>query len=523
MSIVGLTLSSCSLDDNINPDKVLADNVTPNLRLSAASVSSYSVQAGSMNFLGNAWMNSWSGNFATYGNPFTTESNLDITTAYQQGIFQNLFRAVSRFQQVISDPKAANYPNYVAIAKIQKAYYMQYLVDLYGDIPYSEAFMEASNTTPKYDKDVVVYSGLVDELIQAKALVSSVPADAVEVSADPIFQGNMSNWTRFANTVLLKYAVRLSNTSNADGQALKNKIIANLSGASYITADVKINPGYNASASTTQNPLYGNFGYRTFDNKLNTQGYRLQTASMHMVESLLGKPGKVTQGVSDPRIEFLFTKCNIPSGAGGGVGYYGFVQGQTKTELEIALGMPPSSLTIGNFSFLGGIFAKATPDTGAAGSATDGFVMTLAEAYFLQAEAAALGYAGFTNAQGSFENGVKASFAFDGKSADAAAYITAITGKAKVGWTGVQADDLSAIQYQRWVALTNYNGIESFINYLRTGSPYTPLATTAIKPNKPYRLLYPSLEYSTNSANVPDVSQAAAFDKNAASTPFIYK
>ena len=67
-----------------------------------------------------------------------------------------------------------------------------------------------------------------------------------------------------------------------------------------------------------------------------------------------------------------------------------------------------------------------------------------------------------------------------------------------------------------------YNGAESYINYLRTGYPETPLATTATKPNKPWRLLYPADEYSANGANVPVVSQSQCFTKNEF-TPFIFK
>ena len=172
--------------------------------------------------------------------------------------------------------------------------------------------------------------------------------------------------------------------------------------------------------------------------------------------------------------------------------------------------------TIANFSFLAGPFLTA------AGASADGYIMMKSESELLQSEAALRGYAGFAGDQAHFVAGVTASFAFDGKAADAAAYLTSIAAKPMVGFTGTMDNKIAAIQYQRWVALMNFNGIESYINYLRTGYPATPLATTTVKANKPWRLLYPSAEYSSNSANVPTVSQAEAFTKNA-STPFIYK
>lgn len=87
LSIIALATVSCELDDNLNPNKVLAEQVTPALRLSGASTTAYAVQAGvvgsgergGMNLLGNAWTNTWSGNYAQFGNPFITESDLNFT------------------------------------------------------------------------------------------------------------------------------------------------------------------------------------------------------------------------------------------------------------------------------------------------------------------------------------------------------------------------------------------------------------------------------------------------------------
>lgn len=530
LSFVGLALMSCRLDDNLNPNKVLAEQVEPNLRLSGASTGAYAVQAGSMNGLGNAWMNTWSGNFAQFGNPFTTEANLELTTTYRQSIFTDMYKAVTRFQRIIDF--GATHPNYVAIAKIQKAYYMQYIVDLYGDVPYSEAFQESDNPIPKYDDDVQVYKGLTSELLQARTLISensANPAFKVDATSDPIFKGNMQKWNEFANTVLLKYAVRLSNTTEAEGIALRNQIIAALAGATYITTDVTINPGYSNASGDTQNPLYFNFGKFTSSGAANTNGYYLMTASDHAVRTLQGDASKITSGVSDPRISSLFTtgvQYN-DTAAGGAVGYYGYPQGMTNDDYKVHMGYSVNALKPANknFSFLGGIFLTA------AGASADGIIMMKSESEFLQSEAALRGYAGFSGDQAHFDAGIRESFIFDYKNAGqtpavatAAAnlYIASAAAKPKVGWMGSTIDKIAAIQYQRWVALINYNGIESYINYLRTGYPETPLATSTVKPNKPYRLLYPASEYSSNSGNVPVVSLADVFVKNAF-TPFIYK
>lgn len=530
LSVLSFAALSCRLDDNLTPNKVLAENLLPAQRLAGASTDSYAMQAGTMNGLGNAWMNTWAGNFAQFGNPFTLESSLEISTTYRATLFTDTYKAVTRFQRIIDFGDA--YPNYVAIAKIQKSYYMQYLVDMYGNIPYSEAFRELENVTPVYDKDVDVYKGLVKEIMDAKALISANSTNTnarVLASSDPIFKGNMTRWTEFANTVLLKMAIHMSNTTNADGIALRNQILSSLSGANFISADVAINPGYNNSAAASQNPLYYNFGLLTYSGAENTNGYRNMTASDHAIKVLTGDASKVTSGVADSRIAYLFTqgKKYNNTAAGGAIGYYGFPQGMSNNNYKVFMGYPTSALkpTNDNFSFLGGIFSSPT------GALKPGYLMLKAESEFLQAEAALRGYTGFSGDQAHFEAGIRASYVFDYTQADASAsdataaantYIAAIASKSKAGWTGSTSDKIAAIQYQRWVALINYNGIESYINYLRTGYPETPLATTTVRANKPWRLLYPSSEYSSNTSHVPNISLADIFVKNE-STPFIYK
>ena len=64
------------------------------------------------------------------------------------------------------------------------------------------------------------------------------------------------------------------------------------------------------------------------------------------------------------------------------------------------------------------------------------------------------------------------------------------------------------------------NGLESFIDYNRTGYPLTPLATSALQVRKPRRLMYPVSEYVANSANVPNITQDQIFAATDPSHPF---
>lgn len=499
--LIGLSLASCSLDDNINPNHPLEQQVGARQRLAAAQTGSFSTFASSMNQLGNIWMNSWSGNIYYFGNPLTKETNLNIDTNFYQSIWNNTYVNVSNLQTIIDSDSSKNLPYHRAIAKILKAHYMQYIVDLYNDVPYSEAFKGQNNIAPKYDKAEDVYKALVLEINDAIKLINeSTPSDAINVNSneDVMMGGDMDKWLAFANTVKLRYLVRQSRTTNAAAKAFVQSQLPTLQNATFITEDVKINPGYSASTPANQNPRYAAFGLRLTNGSINTYGYRLFKASDHIAKALNGDAGAVTTGVSDPRASKLFRPV------GGKIS--GIVQGALKDE----------SKEEKNFSFFGGDLALGADE----GSSKDGYVMLKAEAEFLLADAAIEFPQYFSNAKSHFEQGIRDSFAMLG-AGDATNYINSVDSKAGAGWTAT-ASKTEAIQYQRWIALTSYNGMETYLNYLKTGYPVTPLAVNAQKPRKPYRLLYPATEYSTNASNVPAMNQDDPFTLNQF-TPFWLK
>ena len=83
-------------------------------------------------------------------------------------------------------------------------------------------------------------------------------------------------------------------------------------------------------------------------------------------------------------------------------------------------------------------------------------------------------------------------------------YLIGIDGKPGLGWNA--GTNIESIMTQKWIALNGINALESFIEYNRTGYPNIPLATTAQFPNRPRRLMYPTSELVSNSANVPSVT-----------------
>lgn len=95
--------------------------------------------------------------------------------------------------------------NQKAVAKILKAYFFWNVTDRWGDVPYFEALQGSDNFTPAYDTQQAIYYDLFEELTEANNMIVSG-----NISDDIIYGGDMSKWQKFANTLRMLMALRLS-------------------------------------------------------------------------------------------------------------------------------------------------------------------------------------------------------------------------------------------------------------------------------------------------------------------------
>jgi hypothetical protein len=510
---------SCStdyLDVNNNPNDAYVEQLTPKERLAAAETTLHATHSVTLNRFGNLMMNAWAGNIFQFTAPFNDEVNMNVSSTFYNGIWDNYYKGIANLQTIIETPGATTtYPKYVGAAKVLKAYYMQTIVDLYNDVPYSDAFKGQANVSPKYDKGADVYKALIQELDDAMLLLNG--SGTIDAGSDPMFGGDVTRWKQMANTVKLKLVVRLSKATDPAVIAFRDAALATLptTAASYLATDAIIQPGYNAGNTSQQNPLYRNYGFIDLNSKDINDNYRLVLATEHIIDDLNGVSVR-TGGVYDKRIEKMFFNnvWNYFEDATMSPGYeddfFGLPQGT----------ISQNGHSVGDFAGLGTKQFLIT-DT-ATGSSQAGVVMSAAETQFLLAEAAVAFPAKFSNAQTYFNNGVIASFAFYGySSAIANAYLTQVNALPNVGWTG-SADKVAAIQYQRWIALTNINPTETFIGYTKTGYPATPLPIGSAT-SRPARLIYPQSEYIANSSHVPNMIKSDAFSKTNQFAPFWLK
>ena len=468
LSLLAISCSDSFFD--VNTDQNSPTFSTPELTLPAAQKYTVDLLEGgynSFNTLGNLWSNSWAaaGDYAY----FDDETHYNVTSAFRTGNFTTSYLLPLANYDYVEKNVDPKYDNYVAIAKIMKAFHFQYLVDMYGDVPYTEAFLRGANTTPKYDDAKTIYDDLLVQLTDAQTLIANPSADAVNPGANDIMcGGDMTKWAKFANTLKLRILLRQSEIGVTDYSSVNN-------GIGFLGAGetVYCNPGYIALVSGKQNPFYNAF-------KIDDTGAAASNAGATRATSY----GLNVFDVNDTRKPFYWKKV--------GANYVSIEQNDLG-------GQPATSLSgIGD-----GILKSAT---------MPGIIMQSAESLFLQAEAAArTSIAG--NAQALYNQAVQEAYSQVG--AGSASSETTAGAAYEFPTAGTLAQKVSAIYKQKYIALMSTNGIENWIEARRVNYPIPP----AVAPNGgligpgtiPVRLLYPFSEISTNGANVPTQVQNDAF------------
>ena len=473
--IAGVSLSGCGktyLDIN-SPNPNSATSATPELVITNAMTVTASGQVtnpalGPLQFI-SGWMGYWapSGSYAQNGNDVASYFQ---TTGFGDAYWIGAYRNLEDYYYVETSAKTQAKPFYVAAAKAMKSLVFAQLVDVFNNIPYSQAFQGTLVINPKYDDAQTIYKDLSNQLDTAATLMAS-PAAVAAANSDVMFGGDVSQWIAFANTLRLRLLLRQTQVSGADTYIAAEvaKITAN--GGGFLTQDAVVNPGY-ANNADQQNPLWGYF--RTLTN-LPTSGGQADywRANTYALNTL--------QAYNDPR------KGLIYDSTGSGT-YVGSVLGSPNN--------PPGNAT----SSIGpGLLVSAGQNA---------VIISAAESNFLQAEAIVRGYlpGGTTAAQAAYEAGVQASFTYLG-AGSATAYLS--SGNPMTTWTaavGTQAE-IALIIRQKWIAEDGVTPWEAYDDYRRLGlpadipisvSPYVSAGHTTI----PTRFLYPVSEYTTNTANV---------------------
>ena len=175
-------------------------------------------------------------------------------------------------------------PAYSGLAKIELAYLFSMATDLFGDVPYSQAGMGLAFESPRFDKQEDIYQGNAALNIQSLFdLVKSGLADLDKSGSltpgndDIIYKGDLTKWKRAANTLLLKFAMQISNRNPALATSTINAV---LTGNNYINStalDFEVPFG---TTPGNQNPLF------SFNNLNRPGDQMLSTRFRNLIYSL---------------------------------------------------------------------------------------------------------------------------------------------------------------------------------------------------------------------------------------------
>src|SRR5262245_701659 len=154
IAMVAVTVSSCKkqLDINHDPDNPGLDKLTPKLVFPAATVSSAGRIGGDLAILGGIWSQFYTQN--TTSNQYKDIDAFNLTksdfgsTLISSPWAEMYSGALNDLNFTITRAAQQQDWTYVLLGTVIKAYTMQVLVDLYDQIPYSEAFQGAANLTP---------------------------------------------------------------------------------------------------------------------------------------------------------------------------------------------------------------------------------------------------------------------------------------------------------------------------------------------------------------------------------------
>jgi hypothetical protein len=460
--VAGLSiLTGCKrqLDINKDPNKPDLDKGSPSLVFPGAVMSTVGRVGGELNIIGGIWSQYYTQSYAS--NQYKTIDAYNLQNADYNDNYTELYSgALNDYQYVLDKASASGDWNFYLMATVMKAYTVQVLADVYDKIPYSQALQGSTDLNPVFDDGYAIYTDLLSKIDDALGKDFTAKTNTLPKETDIVFGGDMEKWIRFANTLKLKMYLRMVNAKPAEAQAGIQKLYT--SGAKFLNVPAVVK-GFSATPDK-QNPFYA---YNI---------YRLNTTT-NLRASKTFTTWLTTNG--DPRVEYFFA-----------------------SSAPVAMHQGDNTNTDPTYGS-SAVFVQAATDPVE--------LISLAESYFLQAEAR-LRYYGGDETKNLYDLGVEAAFSaldYDGSS------FVAPGGKYEYPVAGSMEQKIEAIIVQKWASFAyGCHSLEAFFERNRTGYPktsavystdisYVPgefvYSATAVTSGKfPKRLVYPNVERSRN-------------------------
>jgi len=345
-----------------------------------------------------------------------------MTSSDMDNYWVGLYVGAMKNCKIMADKYEGKYPYYGGIAKVNMAINLGIATELWGDVPYSQAFnLEGNVTAPQMDKQAAIFASIQTLLDQAIVDFATTPAQNQTVPGgdDLLYAGNMTAWAKAAWVLKARYHNLLSNVDGtAGGTASANNVIADLaSGNGFASNADNCYTAHNTGSDPNQ--------WAAFQDG---RGYNV--ACQVLIDSLNipRNPGV------DPRTNWYFDT----TGTGNG------------TPVGNPLGQQNSGSLLGPY-----LYDVATAAAGGNGEELPTPLITYAEAEFLLAEAYAR-VGNNANALVELNKAIAASIAD----------VTKGTGTTYVVATASQ----HTVVTEKWKAMFA-QPLESYSDYRRTGWP----------------------------------------------------
>ena len=257
LSVLVFTISCEKWNDseiNIDPDKPA--DVSMNLILPGIQQSmGYNLVGNNSVRTNNIWMQIFEG---TDRQSFT-EGRYQIVSSDVNNLWTNIYTEIMMNSTIIIDKandEGAESPNFAGVAQVLLATSLGISTDLWGDMPYSEAFKGGENIlSPVYDGQESLYGAVNTLLDQAIGNLNNTN-NAIAVSGDVIYGGDIDKWKKAANSIKARHAIQLT---KRNGNAAYSAALAAVANGFTSNADDMLVPWEDAN----RNPIYQFMEQRT--------------------------------------------------------------------------------------------------------------------------------------------------------------------------------------------------------------------------------------------------------------------
>jgi len=418
--------------------------------------------------------------------------------------YYGILRNTDEFYQKAVD---GNFEFHQGVALVMKSYTFGLIADLWGDAPYSEALLAEQgpeNFKPVFDGQKDIYMGIFADLETANTLLSQNQSsyENINASQDVLYNGDASKWRKFANSLALRYYMRLSAKEPATAEAGIKKITSDPAKYPLIT-----------SASDDANISY--IGNSPADSWPTNTVFDTSPSGSYMRIKLCSTLVEALEGLNDPRLGVWANKVEIPLVLVPGDGIDEIVDGERYISQDIVddyeaawgvgvdydpeyVGIPPSVFAAPQYNLNPnldqGVFNPHASQLNDIYKNTSGplllmRIMSAAEVHFILSEAALYGWASGAP-EDHYANGIKQSMIAWGVGGAFNDYIT-----------GAPYSGLESIIQQKWIASWSA-AAESWFDYRRTGLPDLHTGESAKRQALPLRFYYNfDSEISLNTVN----------------------